>query len=346
MYPYRVFVSYSHDNQQQATEIRGFLEGIGARPMSDVDLPPGVPFPDEIKRKIAYAHVFIPLLTESSGKRPWVHQEIGYAMGLGVPILPLALGKLPEGMTEQVQAVQVSPDLSDLPQRLSSDLLASFVSRSQETPCATFQCADQLFQRTQILVAHTKEILQIGQAGRVLQRSAFSSFSLPNKRPKHPDWDERDGDVKCSLEIRELLRQEREVMEAHARKRGCDLIIDPYVLAKRHGKEATTARLRILREFLESMPDDRIRVAIQKGEIDGSLIIVDDWFVAEAVVPRYGVGYMQTILTRHAPTVLRRSREFGRDFEEVLAELELAGRSSREAAIDTITGIMGEMGKA
>ena len=37
MYPYRVFLSYSHDDLAEAQTIRGHLQDIGAKPMSDVD---------------------------------------------------------------------------------------------------------------------------------------------------------------------------------------------------------------------------------------------------------------------------------------------------------------------
>ena len=101
MYPYRVFICYSRRDGSLEKKLRDYLKKIGAEPMSDVDIPSGVPFPEEIRTKIGYAHVFIPLLTEESSRRPWVNQEIGYATALGVPRIPLALGKLPEGMIDR-----------------------------------------------------------------------------------------------------------------------------------------------------------------------------------------------------------------------------------------------------
>lgn len=340
MYPYRVFVSYSRRDRELAEKVRDHLRKIGARPMADVGISPGTPFPEEIKRLISYAHMFVPILTKGSKLRPWVHQEIGYAMALGVPILPLALDELPKGLAEQLQALLVRPDMSDLSERLQRRNLEAVLSGSQEASSAMFQCADRLYQRTKMLVAYAKNVLRFGQAGRVRQRMAFTSFSLPNRHPDHPDWDKRDGAEKRSFADRELLRQEREVMEQHAREQGCDLIIDPYVVPRGHGGEATATRLRILTEFLESMPDEKARVVIKRGKVEGGQIIIGDWFAAEAVVPHYGGGYRQTIFTRHAPTVLNRLADFDREFEGLLADTKLGDRSSRAAAIETIGEIM------
>jgi len=346
MYPYRVFVSYSRSDERRAARVRAYLSALGARPMSDVDLPAGQPFTEEIKSKIAHAHVFMPLLTTHSGERPWVHQEIGYAMGLGVPILPLALGALPEGLAEQLHAVTLSPDLENLGDRLRAADLQALVSRAQETSCAAFQSAEELHERTRLLVSYARSARRLGGAGRVRQRLAFSSFSLPNKRITHPDWDKREGIHKRSPEVRELLRQEREVMEEHAREAGCDLILDPSVSADRHGPEATAVRLRILVDFLKSIPDDKVVVVTQRGEIQGSLIMIDDWFVAEAVVPHYGLNYTQTIFTRHAATCLSKMQKFDRLLKELLSDSGLRPEHSRVAAIETLEEMMEGLGRS
>ncbi|MHB9026867.1 MAG: toll/interleukin-1 receptor domain-containing protein [Armatimonadota bacterium] len=99
MYPYRVFVSYSSNDTDRVEMVRQHLTALGAEPM---ELPPGMEFADEIKLRIAYAHLFIVLLTSASKESPWVHQEIGYALGQNIPVLPLALDELPKGMAEAI----------------------------------------------------------------------------------------------------------------------------------------------------------------------------------------------------------------------------------------------------
>ena len=72
----RVFVSYSHKDRSLAEELVAALEGAGADPLWDEDIPPGSEFSEKIQAFLAHSHLFVPLLTRSSASRPWVHQEI------------------------------------------------------------------------------------------------------------------------------------------------------------------------------------------------------------------------------------------------------------------------------
>jgi hypothetical protein len=126
-------------------------------------------------------------------------------------------------------------------------------------------------------------------------------MSPEQRSPDHSRWDEIDGaGEKRSPALRSLLRQEREAMEKHACEAGCELIIDPYVPYQSRGPGARRARLETLVEFLDGMPDDKVRVAVNRGHIDGSLFIIGDWFVSEAFIPRHDVGggYRLTLFAR------------------------------------------------
>lgn len=350
MYPYRVFISYSHDDAELAQQLRDHLENLGALPMFDLTVDVGYPFTEEIRRQISYAHVFIVLLTANSKDRPWVHQEIGYAMGLRVPILPLALDELPQGMAEGIQALKVRPGLEDLSSLLTASRLEKVVFNAQRAASAMFECADMLHERTRILVDNATAVYELYGPAKIRQLMAFSSFSIPDRHIKHDDWDKREGSHLHSPEVRELLLKERQIMEKHARQAGCDLILDPYVTvgAAGKGREAEDSppsspakkRLQILVDFLESMPDDKVRAVFQRGKIDSGIHIVGDWFTAEAVVPHYKTGYKQTIFTRHAPTVQARVNAFDAEFEDLQRDIRLNGTSSRQAAIHALQGII------
>lgn len=353
-HPYRVFISYSHNDRELAQKLRDHLQKIGARPMSDLNIPEGARFNEDIRRQISFAHIFISLLTGNSKNRPWVHQELGYAMGLRIPILPLALDELPGGMAHEIQAIKVDPELKDLAPRVTAPILNNVVDSAQRAATALFECAAMMYQRTKTLVDNADEIHRLYGPARIRQRMAFSSFSIPNRHIKHPDWDERDGFEKRSPEIRGLLLEERRIMEKHSREAGCDLILDPYVQSSStmkatgmgreaefaHSMSPTLKRLDILVDFLESMPDDRVRVVFQRGNIDGGIHIIGDWFTAEAVVPHYKGGYQQTIFTRHAPTVLAKIQAFDQEFEEMLQDANPDGSSSRQVAIKKLKEII------
>ncbi len=339
MYPYRVFISYSRRDPEAAAKIYHHLESLGLRPMWDLSLTPAERFAEEITERIAFAHIFIPLLTPYSARRPWVNQEIGYAVGVNVPVLPLALGQVPVGIIGGIQPVHLAEDLSDLRKRISSNLIERVVARSEEQHRASFELAEQPQDRTRILAAYAKRVLALDAHGRVRQRAAFSSFCLPDRHPRHAIWRSREGKSPRTVFYRTLRRDERRSLEEHVRECGCDLIIHPYISLKA-GNRARKVRLRTLVEFLESMPDEKVRVVVRKKEKTDNLLIVGDWFVAHSPKPRPGVGYMYTVLTRHAPTVFQRVRQFDDELEELLKGSEHRKRSSRLAAIARLKAII------
>src|ERR1043165_4876801 len=98
MYPLRIFLSYAHADKDKVKQIADLLNYMGLLPVWDKDIAAGTVFDDRIRRQIAQAHLFMPLLTANSYNRLWVHQEIGFALGIGVPVVPIAIGTLPEGM--------------------------------------------------------------------------------------------------------------------------------------------------------------------------------------------------------------------------------------------------------
>ncbi len=191
---------------------------------------------------------------------------------------------------------------------------------------------------------------------RLRQCTAFGSFSIPNAGVNSSEWYTRDQDRYSSQYERRLLRRERQAMETYTQCFGCDLILDPRIgdkktgnnptvsdrIAKptvqdkrdasgnmseervrfKHSAARTALRIRLIIDFIENhMSDDRVRAVIPvlPGQITTNLIIVGDWFAAEAVVPYYhGGGYERTMFTRHAPTVLNMIARFNQDFEDHL----------------------------
>lgn len=342
---YRIFVSYSHDNKNEADIIRKHLTDMNQKTMSDHNLAPGMPFTDEIKRYIAYSHIFIPILTKESSERPWVHQEIGYAMGLGIPVLPLAIGEIFEGMAQSIHAVTIKDDLSDLHDRLTPGVLEQIVDRADEISMSTSKCAQSLLDRTKLIVQYARDIRYFGESGRVRIRAAFGSFTVPKEHPSHPIWDIRDRKHKRCREERLLLRKEREILEEHTRIAGCSMILDPEDV-KNHRPESTIVRLQILIDFLKSLEgiDDEIKIVFQsKRKIADNLTMVGDWFLAEAIVPMKGDSYRLTSFTRHGPTVIDRINEFDCELDGLLELEGLKEKSSRIRAIERLEGFIAKL---
>jgi len=343
MYPFRVFIAYSHEDRQLAEQLVKTLQGMGLEPMWDKDIRPGMPFTDAVKGMITYAHIFMPLITENSQHRPWVHQETGYAMALNIPILPLATGNLPGEMLTLLQAVIVKPDLSDLAERLQTANIPHVVS-PPPLPHSMIEVADWPERRTELMAQYANRVVEFGKYGRLRQRGALSSFCIPNKDVNDRIWTLRDGNNIRTTYSHHLSRQERIALEVHARACGCSLIIDPTIDFSERGATTTRARLSVLLEFLESMPDDKVKVVMSPQAREGNLTIVGDWFVAESLVPR-PEGYRQTVFSWHAPTVLRWVSAFDQQFEELYAESGLGPNKSRRKAIEKIKKIIRRLPK-
>ena len=71
-----------------------FVKGVSLQRLMKTVFETGERFTERIKTLISHSHVFIPLLTEVSHTRPWVHQETGFAIALRVPVLPIAVDRL------------------------------------------------------------------------------------------------------------------------------------------------------------------------------------------------------------------------------------------------------------
>ena len=336
IYPYRVFVSYSRSDYAVAKELVARLENLGLHPVWDQDIDPGNRFSDAIRHGIAHAHVFIPVLTKEGALRPWVHHETGYAMALDVPVFPLAVEQLPDGMITDLHALLVRRDFSDLNDERLMRSIAKLLDRDRRESEATFCVAAAPIMRAEFLGRYTREALRRETEGPFRQAGAMTSFCLPLDPPQSEIWYVRDGLSPRSRALYRFLHEERLAIEEYVRGHGCDLVIDPSIPFTKNGPRARKGRLETLLEFLKDTTVKNVRVAVRKREDAGNLTICGDWYAAETVAPRPGEGYYQTIFTWHAPTVLDKVHEYDRNFELLLRRSGVDAASSRELAIEKV----------
>lgn len=243
MYPYRVFISYSHEDRELAGRVVKVLQKFGLEPIWDKDIRPGLPFTDSIKSLIAHSHIFMPLITENSQKRPWVHQETGFAMALKVPVLPIAIGNLPGEMIAQLQAINVEQDLKGLKQHLLEINIEHLIFSPPTAIHSGVIVAELPEKRTELMAEYAKWLIEQRKYGKLRQRGALSSFCLPDSDVNDPVWKLRDGNNVRSDYYHLLQREERRALEIHARECGCALYIDPTIYFSARGSECTRTRL-------------------------------------------------------------------------------------------------------
>lgn len=83
--------------------------------------------PIKIKELISQSDVFMPIITKHSLERLWVSQEIGYAMALNIPVLPIAIGQLPHEVIRELHAIWMEKDLTGSDERLSLEIIENLV---------------------------------------------------------------------------------------------------------------------------------------------------------------------------------------------------------------------------
>ncbi len=325
----RVFISYSRKDQEIACGIAKALRKKGIDALYDENLNAGDKFTEEIKNFIAHSHVFLPVLTKRSGASKWVQQEIGYAVALRVPVVPVAIKCDPGEFLHGIQAIRL-PDksLKLFRKWLSNGSLEECVVRVGDVP-PLYECADNIDQRAVLIAAYAKAVASMKRYGKVRQLAGLSSFHIPTV-PIHQDvWAKMYGTKGSSENHRRVLREERLALTNHAKNAGCKIIIDPDLSFDKYGGEARLTRLKLIRDFLRKMNDTSCQVALGKG-IGENFLIVGDWFAARAFHRSGREGWSQTIFTRHAPTVKRMIADFDFDFAQALGNVK--PRESRRHA--------------
>lgn len=339
----RAFISYSHGNEKEFAAVIQSLKQAGLEPWSDRDLAPGNWFTDQIKTRIEHAHVFVPIITPESHRHGWVHQEIGYAMALRLPVVPVCLGQLPDGMIQMKQAVVARNVDDDLHAKLRAVNFEGRIEEASRESVSQITCLLRAEDRAEALEHYADEARRYTSAQCIRHLGGFSSFSFPDTPPDHKTWLARYPNRPLGPHTLDLFRRERQALQRHAESAGCRLILNSYLNAdKAYGSGATHTRYRVLLDFLESLklPAGRVQVALVEGMPWHSLLFVGDWLLAESHSWRPGEGSRHTAFTTHAPVISRRIREFDQELLRRLSELGISPEDSLCWAISRLRHLM------
>lgn len=332
----RVFISYSSKDKPIVKLLAQVLKDNGLQPMWARDFLPGSGFHEQIKDYIAYAHIFMPLVTKSSAKRGWVHQEIGYAMALNIPVFPITTEDVKPGeMIQNLQAVKIPGDSSKLRKNLTRDVFINLLNRSQKPGNALYELAELGEDRAKMMKAYSDNVLNLGHHCLVRQKGGISSFHIPKKSLQDVAWRDRYLPDKQTEDHNRCQRNERLSLEKHAGIQGCKLIINPEYVLEKSDPRSKISRLQTLIEFLEYMPDEKVTIAINaKMATSESVTMVGNWFMAESVTKQVRGSFRNTIFTKHAPTINGRIEEFDLELSELLDQ---AGWKSSESRLKVMS---------
>ncbi|MCL5876335.1 MAG: toll/interleukin-1 receptor domain-containing protein [Candidatus Bathyarchaeota archaeon] len=114
--PQKNFVFFiSHNTDDISTYVKSICEILETCKIkhffADRDAPIGGSLPATIKDAINESEVVLLVLTKNSKNSLWVNQEIGYALGRGIPVIPLKKGKITvEGLIDSTRYVPLADD--------------------------------------------------------------------------------------------------------------------------------------------------------------------------------------------------------------------------------------------
>lgn len=355
---YRVFISHSSEDAHKVKLLEEVLESNGLKPFHSGSFHGGDNFIELIEDYIAHSHIFLPLISKASSSRGWVHQEIGIALALHVPFIPVSIDKLPKEMMYHLNAVCWDDDFLKLKEKLNYELFDRKVRDYKYKHRPLLECGLKDQNRTNMMVEYARNVISFGEYGTVRQMARMSSFHIPDTYPDDPKLEAHFDSKAGSGSKYESLIRERKALEEHARVEGCKLIIKPCETVKRYGGEVAKLRILELINFLDDMDDDKVEIAIKGKEIcgkeyyqagarvsniDKNLTIVGDWFFAESILTPKGSGHPWTLFVRHAPTIMESIENFDKELKALLDNQDRKGLSSRKYVINQLYQIISEL---
>lgn len=121
----RAFLSHLAEHKAFAHRLKDTLAGWNICSfVAHEDIEPTAEWQAEIERALRTCDVLIAVLHEGFDRSPWTDQEVGYALGRGVPVLPVSMEIDPYGLFGKAQAFNGRGKSAD---RIGRELLEHFV---------------------------------------------------------------------------------------------------------------------------------------------------------------------------------------------------------------------------
>ncbi len=124
---FRLFVSHVAASVQELVPLTDRLKRFGIAPfLAHEDINPGARWHLEITSALESMDALLSFHTDGFRASPWCGQEIGFALGRGVPVIPVKAGEDPSGFVGEIQAIRWNPQAAQVAEnhiieRLKSD---------------------------------------------------------------------------------------------------------------------------------------------------------------------------------------------------------------------------------
>jgi len=110
-----VFLSHKAEHKKTTSDLKKYLARFGVTCfVAHEDIEPSLEWQDAIERALRSADVLVALLTDDFRDSNWTDQEVGFALGRGIPVIAVSLpSKDPHGFMGKHQAIK-GCDWSDI----------------------------------------------------------------------------------------------------------------------------------------------------------------------------------------------------------------------------------------
>jgi hypothetical protein len=103
---FRLFLSHLSADKVAVASLKAELEIYGVSAfVAHEDIQPSLPWQDEIILGLRSMHALAALVTPQFHNSDWTDQEIGWALGRGIPVISIKLGTNPHGFAGKFQAL-------------------------------------------------------------------------------------------------------------------------------------------------------------------------------------------------------------------------------------------------
>ncbi|MEW6263417.1 MAG: TIR domain-containing protein [Thermodesulfobacteriota bacterium] len=158
----KAFVSHLSANKQRVTQLKSFLGqwGISAF-IAHEDIEPSKEWQREIEAALETMDIMIALVEPGFRDSNWCCQEIGYALGKKVDIVPLRAGLDPFGLFGKYQGIQAK---SKLPSQIADELVNLLLRKAKH--------------RSQLLIGLSKSITSLPSDGKIARIRTLDSWAV------------------------------------------------------------------------------------------------------------------------------------------------------------------------
>lgn len=126
---FRLFLSHVSLHKVKVSQLKVALSDRGISGfVAHEDIEPSLEWQDEITRALRSMHALAALVTADFHASNWTDQEIGWALGRGVPVFPVRLDVVPYGFIGKIQAIPASFEHID---SLASSICQALLRNSQ-----------------------------------------------------------------------------------------------------------------------------------------------------------------------------------------------------------------------